>query len=134
MYQKKAPQQEPRIQNQLMENHSAQMNLMQNRIITMERNNGPRNFQPKQNQMYQKKAPHQEPRIPSQLDLANMVEEVLQWCRPCEQFHQESTCYVANQVMEHGIPEVNSQETMSSESDHVYMVGQTYPLSNQHWK
>ena len=36
-------------QNQLMANHSAQLNHMQNRIITMERNNGPRNFQPKQN-------------------------------------------------------------------------------------
>ena len=63
-----------------------------------------------------------------------MVEEVLQWCRPCEQFHQESTCYVANQVMEHGIPEVSSQETTSSDPGHVYMVGQTYPLSNQHWQ
>ena len=84
--------------------------------------------------MYQKKAPHQEPRIPSQLDLANMVEEVIPWCRPCDQFHQESTCYIANQVIEHGMPrEVSNQETTSSESDHVYMVGQTYPLSNQHW-
>ena len=39
-------------QNQLMENHSTQLNHIQNRIITMERNNGPREFQPKQNQMY----------------------------------------------------------------------------------
>ena len=70
----------------------------------MERNNGPRNFQPRQNQMYQNKFPQQEPRIPNQLDLANMVEEVIPWCRPHEQFHQESTCYVANQVMEHGLP------------------------------
>ena len=60
-------------QNQLMANHSTQLNHMQNRIITMERNNGPRNFQPKQNQMYQKKDPQQEPRIPNQLDSANMV-------------------------------------------------------------
>ena len=85
-------------QNQLMANHSAQLNHMQNRIITMDRNNGPRNFQPKQNQMYQKKAPRQEPRIPNQLDSANMVEEVIPWCRPCDQFHQESTFYIANQL------------------------------------
>ena len=58
-----------------------------------------------------------------------MVEEVIQWCRPCEQFHQESNCYVANQVMEHGIPDISGQETTSSEPDHVYMVGQAYPLS-----
>ena len=37
--------------------------------------------------------------------------------------------YVANQVMEHGLPEVSSQETTSSEPDHIYMVGQAYPLS-----
>ena len=52
-----------------------------------------------------------------------MVEEVIPWCRPCEQFHQESTCYVANQVMEHGLPKVSNQETNSSEPDHIYMVG-----------
>ena len=39
-----------------------------------------------------------------------------------------------NQVIEHGMAEVSNQETTSGESDHVYMVGQTYPLSNQHWQ
>ena len=39
-------------QNQIMANHSVQLNNIQNRIITMERNNGPRNFQPRKNQMY----------------------------------------------------------------------------------
>ena len=42
-------------QNQIMENQFAQLNHIQNRIITMERNNGPGNFQPKENQVYQKK-------------------------------------------------------------------------------
>ena len=55
-------------QNQLMANHYAHLNHMYNRLITMERNNGPRNFQPKQTQMYQNKFPQQEPRIPNQLD------------------------------------------------------------------
>ena len=32
------------------------------------------------------------------------------------------------------MPEISSQETNSSKLDHVYMVGQTYPLSNQHWQ
>ena len=63
-----------------------------------------------------------------------MVEEVIPWCIPCDQFHQESTCYIANQVIEHEMAEVNNQETTSGKSDHVYMVGWTYPLSNQHWK
>ena len=30
--------------------------------------------------------------------------------------------------------EVSNQETTSGEFDHVYMVGRTYPLSNQHWQ
>ena len=59
-----------------------------------------------------------------------MVEEVIPWCIPCEQFHQESTCYVANKVIEHVIPMFSSQETTSSEPNHVYMVGQAYPLSS----
>ena len=77
--------------------------------------------------MYHKKSPHQEPSIPNKLHSANMVEKVIQWCRPCEQFHQESTCYVPNQVMQHGLPDISGQETTSSKRDHVYMVGQTYP-------
>ena len=56
----------------------------------MEINNGPRNFQPRKNQMYQKKFPRQEPRIPNHLDSSNMVEEVIPWCRPYEQFHKKS--------------------------------------------
>ena len=75
-------------QNQLMEDQSTQLNLMHNRIITMEINNGPRNFQHRQNQMYQNKFPQQDPRIPNQLDSSNIVEEVISWCRPYEQFHQ----------------------------------------------
>ena len=108
------------------------MTKIQNKIVTLERNNGPRNFQPKQNQVYQRKFPQQEPRIPNQLDSTNMVDEVIPWCRPCEQFHLESTCYIANQIIEHGMAEVSNQETTLGESNHVYMVGQTYPLSNQH--
>ena len=105
------------------------MTKIQNKIVTLERNSGPRNFQPKQNQVYQRKFPQQEPRIPNQLDSTNMVDEVIPWCRPCEQFHPESTCYIANQIIEHGMAEVSNQETTSGESDHIYMVGQAYPLS-----
>ena len=69
-------------------------------------------------------------------ELAEKIEKNMQssgksnipWCRPCEQFHQESTCYVANQVMEHGLPKVSNQETNSRDPNHIYMVGQAYPL------
>ena len=57
-----------------------------------------------------------------------MVEEVIPWCRTCDQFHQERTCYIENKVIEHGMVEVSNQETTSGDSDHMYMVGQDYPL------
>ena len=34
-------------QNQFMTDQSVQLNNIQNRIVTLERNNGPRNFRPK---------------------------------------------------------------------------------------
>ena len=52
-------------QNQFMTDQSVQLNKIQNRIVTLEINSGPRNFQPKQNQVYQKKFPQQEPRVPN---------------------------------------------------------------------
>ena len=122
-------------QNQQMANHVAQLNHIQNRSVMMERNHvshAPRNFQPKPNQMYQKKT--QEPRIPNQLDSVNLVEDAIPFCKPCSQFHQESTCYIANQVMEHGLPEINSLDKPSSEPEFINMVGRTYPLTNQHWQ
>ena len=113
-------------QNQQMANHAAQLNHIQNRLVMMERNHvshALRNFQPKPNQMYQKKT--QEPWIPNQLDSVNLVEDAIPFCRPCSQFHQESTCYIANQVMEHGLPEISSQDTPSSEPEFMNMVGRT---------
>ena len=103
----------------------------------MERNHvshAPRNFQPKPNQMYQKKAQTQEPRIPNQLDSINMVEDAIPFCRPCSQFHQESTCYIANQVMEQGLPGISSQHTPSRDPEFMNIVGKDYPLADQHWK
>ena len=112
-------------QNQQMANHVAQLNHIQNRLVMMEKNqvsHAPKNFQHKPNQMYQKKAPTQEPRILNQLDLANMVEDTIPFCRPCDQFHQESTCYVSNQVMEQGFPETSNRDAPLSEPEFVNMV------------
>ena len=124
-------------QNQQMANHVTQLNQIQNRLVMMEINqvfHAPRKFQHKPNQMYQKKAPAQEPRMSNWLDSTNMVEDAIPFCRPYDQFHQESTRYIANQVMEHGFPETSNQDVLSSEPEFVNMVGQTYPLSNQHWQ
>ena len=68
------------------------------------------------------------------MDSVNLVEDTIPFCKPCSQFHQESTCYIANQVMEHGLPEISNQDTPSSEPEFMNMVRRTYPLAEQHWQ
>ena len=67
-----------------------------------------KSFPPKGNWV-QKKAP-QDKRPPNQLDPINMVEEVIPYCRPCEALHEEYTCYIARQILEHGLPESSDCE------------------------
>ena len=72
------------------------MNEMQNRINNMEKaqvSQNHRNFQPRQKQEWKKKYPPHEWRPPNQFEINNVViEEVPPYCRPCDEFHEESTC------------------------------------------
>ena len=82
------------MMKQMMVNHTSQLNAMQNRLIAMERTHvqNHRSFQPRPNEEWKKKYPHQEQRPPNQLKSNNMVDEVPPYCKPCEEFHEESTC------------------------------------------
>ena len=87
-----------------MVNHTSQLNAFQNRLMTMEKTHvvqNQRSFQPRPNQEWKKKYPPQEQRPPNQLETNNMVEEVPPYCRPYEEFHEESTypnfCYIMEQ-------------------------------------
>ena len=87
--------------------HLAQMKEMQNKVISMERAQSqpvPRTFPPKVN--WQRKAPNHEQRPPHQLESTDMVETYTPFCRACEDLHEESSCYYACYVQEHGFPEV----------------------------
>ena len=82
------------LMKQMMVNHTSQMNAMQNRLITTEKTHivqNQRSFQPRPNQEWKKKYPPQEQRRPNQRESNNMVDEVPPYCRPCEEFHEEST-------------------------------------------
>ena len=82
---------------------------MQNRGINVERaRTSQNNFPPKGNWV-PKKAP-QDRRPPNQLDPINMIEEVIPYCTACESLHEESTCYMACQILEHGLLESNDSE------------------------
>ena len=95
---------------------------MQNRVINMERaRTSQNNFPPKGNWVH-KKAP-QNKRPPNQLDPIDMVEEVIPYCKPCEALHEESTYYMAYQILEHGLPESSESEQYSWEPEYANTVG-----------
>jgi hypothetical protein len=79
--------------NQLKE-HASQMNAMKNRLIAMERGQDSRP-QHRPNDKWPKKSPPQDERPPNPFESTNWVDhQAIHYCRPCEQFHDESTCQV----------------------------------------
>jgi hypothetical protein len=74
--------------------HVNQMNAMQNRLIAMERGQASRP-QHRPNDKWPKKSPPQDQRPPNPFESTNWVDhQAIHYCRPCEQFHDESTCQV----------------------------------------
>ena len=86
-----------------------------------------KNFPPKGNWL-ETKAP-QDKSPPNQLDSTNMVEEVIPYCRPGEVLHEESTSYMAGQILEHGLLESSDSEEYSREPEYVNTVGQLHHVS-----
>jgi ribonuclease HI len=80
--------------------HANQMNAIHNRLIAMERNQGNRPPQ-RQNDRWPRRPTHndQRPQIeqrpPNPFESTNLVEhQSISYCRPCGEFHEESTCLV----------------------------------------
>ena len=46
-----------------------------------------------------------------------MVEEVIPYYIPCDSLHEEASCYVAQPILEQGIPESGSSEEVSSKHE-----------------
>jgi hypothetical protein len=85
-------------------NHANQMNAMQNRLIAMERAQSSRPHH-KPNDKWPKRPPPQEQRPPNPFESTNLVDhQVIPYCRPCGQFHEESTCQVFLQICNEGGP------------------------------
>jgi hypothetical protein len=86
---------------QMEANHTSQLNAMQNRLIAMERNQGNRPPH-RQNDKWPRRPPHNEQRPPqieqrppNPFESTNLVEhQSIPYCRPCGEFHEESTCPV----------------------------------------
>ena len=62
-----------------------------------------------------------------------MVKEVIPYCRPCEALHEESTCYMAHQILRHGLLESNDSEEYSRDLEYANAVGQLHPTTKETW-
>ena len=93
-------------------------------------NSNHKNFQPKSH-WAPKKSPYKDNNLPNQLDITNVVQEVIPYCRPCDSLHEESSCYVACQILEQGIRKSGSSEEISSEPKYINAVGNMYPVSKE---
>ena len=92
-----------------MEALQADYAKMQNWVINTERaRTNQNNLPPKENWVQKKDL--QDKRPPNQLDPINMVEEFIPSCRACEALHEQSACYMARQILEHGLPEMIDSE------------------------
>lgn len=84
-------------------NHIKEMQAMQNRLVAMERSQVQR-FQPSPNDRWQKnKGPPQDYRPTNPLQSTNMVDQILPFCRPCNDFNEEATCPYVKRIMESGM-------------------------------
>jgi hypothetical protein len=86
---------------QMEANHTSQLNAMQNRLIAMERNQAnrpphrPNDKWPRRPPHNDQRPPQIEQRPPNPFESTNLVEhQSIPYCRPCGEFHEESTCPV----------------------------------------
>jgi hypothetical protein len=75
-------------------NHNNQINALQNRLITMERSQNNRQ-QHKPNDKWPRRPPQNDQRPPNPFESTNLIDHhSIHYCRPCGEFHEESTCLV----------------------------------------
>ena len=122
---------------QMMVNHTSQINVMQNILMATDKNHVGQNqriFQPRPNQEWQKKYYPQEQIPPNQLESNNMVDEVPPYYRPCEEFHEESTCPKFCYIMKQEQMEVNNFVGYPRYPDYINNKRHVHPISKEKWK
>jgi hypothetical protein len=81
----------------------------------------------KPNDKWPKRPPPQEKRPPNPFESTNLVDhQVIPYCRPCGQFHEESTCQIFLQICNEGEPS-------RSENEQVNMFGHEYNVGMNEW-
>jgi hypothetical protein len=85
-------------------NQTNQITALQNRLIAVERGQASR-VPHRPNDKWPKKFPPQDQRPPNPFESTNLVDhQAIHYCRPCEQFHDESTCQVFLQLYDETRP------------------------------
>lgn len=86
--------------------HARKISDLQNHLIQMERSRI-QNMLPMNNNStrgnhnpWQRRNPPSDQRPPTRLEPANVVDEPIPFCRPCESFHEESTCAFVKRILE----------------------------------
>jgi hypothetical protein len=103
-------------------NHANQMTSMQNSLVAMERAQVNRSHH-KPNDKWKKRPSPQEKSPPNPFESTNLVNhQIIPYCRPCGQFHEESTCQIFLQVCNEGEPSRPEHEQVNM-SGHEYNVG-----------
>jgi hypothetical protein len=111
--------------NQLKE-HVSQMNAMQNRLIAMERGQASRPPH-RPNDKWPMRPPSQDQRPSNPFESTNWVDhQAIHYCRPCEKFHDESTCQVFLHLSDETRP-------YGSENEQVNMFGHEYNVGMYDW-
>jgi hypothetical protein len=107
-------------------NHANQMTAMQNRLIAMERVQSSRPHH-KSNDKWPKRPPPQEQRPPNPFEATNLVDhQVIPYCRPCGEFHEELTCQVFLEICD-------EEESSKAENEQVNMCGRKYNVGMNEW-
>jgi hypothetical protein len=107
-------------------NHANQMVTMHNRLMAMETAQDNRHHH-KSNDKWPKRPPPQDQRPPNPFESTNLVDhQVIPYCRPCGQFHEESTCQIFLQICHEG-------ESSRSKNEQVNMFGHEYNVGMNGW-
>jgi hypothetical protein len=108
-------------------NHANQINALQNRLITMERsqNNRPHH---KPNDKWPKRPPPHDQRPPNPFESTNLVEhQAIPYCRPCGEFHEETTVQFFLRVLLKMIMEMNKLTCVVGNNMWECMIGWNLP-------
>ena len=105
------------------ENHTNQMNAIQNQLVAMDKNQVGR-FQNQGNDRWKKRGPPNENRPKNLLDSTNLVDDSMPYCRPCDDLHNELTCPYAKRILD---------GEMVGTSEQINVVGKEHHFSLDNW-